>query len=346
MFAARLLLAAILAQPPATAGPLGPPWQCELRLHSDGSLWLVARATVELTGSSTICVDLSGSGADPASALLLSTDSASASIGPRIRQGKVVSWRVKGRGKAKLVLLAKASGYKVTRSYTLTFNPPNLLWQCSISLSVPKDLRWHPSTLVADGERIPLSLAPGALCTLGLWSDEVPGARLQLRFDPRDLGDQVRQVLVVPRPLEHPFGRRFLHAGDAEVLVDGRSYKCRIPNTPPGREVEIALNEVPAVHAVRTRATSRQVNVRLDIHRRMAAYDEQVDYEWQVSSALDRPVDLVIVEHPARGWQMVRCSAKWRAVDAETFDITVTIKPGETAKVTAQIVRRNLRPAP
>jgi hypothetical protein len=95
----------------------------------------------------------------------------------------------------------------------------------------------------------------------------------------------------------------------------------------------------------RTKAATTQVNTHSDANRRLAMFDEKLEYEYALTNTTDAAVELEVYEHPAHGWKVDKCSAPWKKLDAGTLVLTVKLAPRSEAKLTATLMRKNLTPS-
>jgi len=139
-------------------------------------------------------------------------------------------------------------------------------------------------------------------------------------------------------------GLRSLPAGRISLTSEGKEWQRGFGGAAARETVEIDAGPEETVRVQRTKAAATQVNVRSDVHRRLAAFDEQVEYEYAVMYAGREEVALEIVEHPAKGWRVEDASHQWRRKDAETMIIAVPLAARSKASVRVVVVRPNQVP--
>ncbi len=318
----------------------------ELHLAADDSVWLVVPARVSMPAEGvTVAWDLAALNADASRARLFLPPSAE--VAWSAVRGSMALWRLQPADgtprEVSLRLAAPARELKIRWSHRVEVQDSGLRWAETVTVS-----DWKPhgrrATLVIAGKRVPVQLTPGRALTVPVRVHNGVAFHEVVRWDSNKTADGCVRTLITERRLGDGFGRLRLPAGDVTVIRGRAETTATFPGARPGETVELSAGRAEGVTVQRLRAASKQVNVREDVHRRLAAYDEQIEYEYAAMNASDKPVVLEIVEHPARGWKVTTASCRWRRKDADTLIFTIDLKPGERATVKATVLRANQLP--
>jgi hypothetical protein len=344
-----MVWAALMAVAAGLYQPLGPE-SAELSIGADGRAWLVVRCPLQLPREgATVAWQMRGLGVDASSAVLsLQPARARAQVQWRRQVGELVQWRVvpeDGEGAVTVQAAALVRDLQIERLYSVELGPQAARWTCLVRFA-----GWKSKPLPAlkasfpDGEAT-VSLQPDQSVTVPLWQRTGLALRWLLRWDSTAGQECAQRVLVLDRALSEDFGPLRLLPGKVVVCEGQQQWEKDFAGAQPGEKIELAAGALETLRVERVRAESSQQNVRIDVHRRLAAYDEQIRYEYAVVNAGAEEVTLEIVEHPDKGWQVKESSHPWQRQDASTLVLTVRAAPGSRVTVRVLVVRPNLTPA-
>jgi hypothetical protein len=321
-------------------------------IDADGRAWILAEGRVTVSADPAVFSwPLTEPYIDRGSAQVLSIDPGEgAMVLDRRESGQGVEWR--------LVSVAGQTREVTVRVGALV---PDLRvdWQ-QLVLCGPKHLEWALMAKVNGWKGSPLdnsSIATpfGDINGLDLRADLAPSLlvsseggvpwRQEVRWDSADNRDTPARLVCLDRDLKSPFGRRRLPAGRLTVRLNDADFAQDFKGSAPGQLIELRAGDATGVLVKRTKAATTQVNTRSDAHRRLALFDEKIEYEYALTNATDAAVTLEVYEHPARGWRVDKASVPWKKLDAGTLILTVKLGARSEAKVTAVLFRKNLTPA-
>jgi hypothetical protein len=340
-----LVATALLAEIYEPVGIQGP----EVVVSEDGQVWLVVQAsTVVSHEGRTVVWDLAGWGADAAAARLR-FDAGEAQVWCQWQQqmGDLVQWRLASQQEADVTvplrLSAPVTDLKVERHHVVTVSDKGLDWQCRAKLSGWKGKRTESTVVHLPDGTLTLALQPDQVVSAPVWQVSNVPYRWELRWDSRG-GETAVTTLVVDRPLGSPLGVRTLPPGRLTLVSKGQELQRDFPGAKVGERLEIAATPEETVRVQRTRAAATQINVRTDVHRRVAAFDEKLEYEYAVINGGQAEVTLYILEHPGKGWRVEEATHSWARKDAETVILEVPLTAGSKQSVRMVVIRSNLTP--
>lgn len=321
-----------------------------LVIDEAGAAWLVVQVRVAVPPEGcTVAWDASGWPVEAGSAYLsLPASPPAVKVAQRRQKGSLILWRLVTRERQQrqctLRLLAPVKDLKVEYEHLVSVAGERALWKCRLHLSNWKGNRTEPIAVSTPHGETTVSLIPGQSVSATIWQEcDIPCERV-VRWDSKDGGEAARVAMHFARSADTRFARRWLHKGRVTVSVGDQDFQTDFPGAPPGQELWLAAGLDENVRVRRTRASVAQVNVRSDVHRRMAAFDERFEYEYAVVNARAEDVVLEIVEHPSRGWRVEEASHNWRRYDADTIIFTVPLKARARDKVRAVLLRKNVTP--
>jgi len=320
-----------------------------LALGDDGTVWLSCTASVPVApGGTLVAWDLKGTGADAATAHLSPVAPSSAVRAHlRLQTSDLVRWLLeaeKARERVSVALTAKLKDFKLEREYRILPGETLAQWQELVRLSGWKGKPARAVRLeLPEGEtKVDLRADQTLLAPIGA-RQTVPCTTV-LRWQSNSDSDKARQVLVLKRELDSLLGRRFLPAGTAVVDEQGKELRIAVAGAQPGEPLELVLGDEDAVRVQRTKAATTQVNARSDVHRRLAAYDEKIEYEYVVMNASPEDVELQIWERPGRGWRVEDATHSWTRKDADTLIVEVAVPARSRQTVRVTVLRPNQTP--
>lgn len=178
--------------------------------------------------------------------------------------------------------------------------------------------------------------------------EDIP-CKVRLVYDNVRFKDSVMRMLHIPREDTGRFAKTALNSGAARVMSASTGLpiflaETTIVYTPPHEPLELAIGAVTDIEVVRTRVKAEQVNVRNDVYRKIAVFDSDEEFEFEITNRRNAPVQLLIREKIADEWQMLRHSQPFVRTDAESIEFTVDLEPGETHKLGYTVRRLNLQP--
>ncbi|MCX7598573.1 MAG: hypothetical protein N2512_06850 [Armatimonadetes bacterium] len=320
-------------------------------VDDQGAVWLVIEHPLAPSpGPVAVVWPMAEPGIDLASACVLGcTPEGAVTVLGRRETADAVEWKlsVGGTGEDTSVrLAARLPELRVEWRHLVAVDADGAEWVLAAAVSGWKSAPADNVVLRTPfGTCEGISLQPEVMQTLVIWSSRGVDAQEVLRWDSRDGRETASRVLVFQRDLASEFGGRPLPPGKVTVNTPTRRLVQDFPGASPGSRIELQAGDAPAILVKRIKAASTQVDVRTDANRRLAAFTERLEYEYVVSNSLPEPVELELVEHPARGWEVIQASAPWEKRDADTLVFTVALQARGQAKVTATLVRRNQTPA-
>lgn len=244
-----------------------------------------------------------------------------------------------------LTLAAKLSGLSVAWQYLVTAGRDKADWSCAVTVSGWKGAPLDNVAIVTGGGRIDgVSLRADTSQTLQQWSEAAVPFTQSIRWDSASNRQPATRYLEFARPADTSFGKRSMAAGNILLQVGTVRSTVSFGGAGKGSAVEVAAGDAAGILVKRTKAASTQVNVRTDVNRRLAAYDERLDYEYVARNGTDQPVEVTLYEHPARGWEVTACSVPWSKANVDTVAMTVKLAAGSQQTVTLTALRRDLTP--
>lgn len=320
-------------------------------MDDQGAIWAVVDCPLPATsGPLTLAWPTAEPGIDLSSARVLGFQPQGvATVTQRRETGEAVEWKLSIAStaeKACVRLAARLPELRLEWQHLVAVSGDGAEWVLAAVVSGWKGAPAENVLLVTPFGRCEgLSLQPEVTQTILLWSTRDVRVRGLLRWDSRDGREAASRLLVFDRDLTSEFGRRTLPAGKVTIQVETRRTVQDFGGAMPGSPVELRVGDAPGVLVKRVKASSTQVDVRTDANRRLAAFTEKLEYEYAISNALAEPVELELVEHPARGWEVAQASVQWRKRDSDTLVFTVSLEARSQTKVTATLLRRNQTPA-
>lgn len=320
----------------------------ELHVLPDNSVWLVALAQAPTQEKEvTVAWDLSGLGVDPWRAKVLLPPSMT--VAWRVVRGEIVIWRLVSTSSqvspTTITFSVPARDVKADWSHRIVVGEQTLTWTEMLKLSGWKGQLVDQMPVVVGDTRLAVSLNPNRTVSVPVRTFRDVPFRQVARWDSKNAAAGCVRTLIVERSVDTPFGRLWLPSGQVTTAVGGVEISGPFAGAKPCEAVEISLGAAEGVTVERLKAASKQVNVREDVHRRLVAFDEQVEYEYVALNTSPSPVLLEIVEHPARGWQVASCTGAWRRVDADTCVICVELPPRERRTIKLTVLRPNQLPS-
>ena len=324
-----------------------PTGKLEVHILADGSAWAVTKSDVSVPADGiTLLWDLSPLNGD-ASRARLALPPTLELVWSAVR-GSAALWHVQPADgvprRGKLQAAAPLRDLKATWVHRVTVAGDRVRWIEAVRLSGWKGQVSGPASVVVESVKFSVDLWPGRAVLVPIRAYDAIRFREVVRWDSKDTSAGCVRTLVIERPANSAFGRQRIRAGEL-IVARGRSEaRMSFGGAAPGQTVELAAGRAEGITVSRVRATSKQINVRQDVHRRVAAYDEQIDYEYAVMNGSPRPAILEIVEHPPRGWKVTASNHPWRRKDADTLILTVELKPRERVTVKISVMRANQMP--
>jgi len=320
-------------------------------IADQGAAWLVVDCPLPASGGPFVLAwPIAEPGIDLGSACVLGCEPQGAvTVLERQESAEAVEWKLSVTGAAERVLVhlaARLPELKVEWQHLVALGSDATEWVLTAVVSGWKSTPAEDVVLLTPfGCCEGVSLQAEVTQTFPMWSTREIRAKEILRWDSRDGRDTASRIAVFERDPGSEFGRRPLPAGKVVMHTGAHRTVQDFGGAAPGSTVELRIGDAPGILVKRVKAASTQVDVRTDANRRLAAFTEKLEYEYTLSNTLPEPVELELVEHPARGWEVTQASAPWRKRDADTLVFTVTIEPRGQAKVTATVLRRNQTPA-
>ncbi len=120
--------------------------------------------------------------------------------------------------------------------------------------------------------------------------------------------------------------------------------EVRLPATPVGAEAELALGTAREVSVERRVLRTADVDVKKDVHGRMALYNREEEVAFLVESLKDEEVLLRIVEILDGEWRMLSNSHEFEREDAGRIEFVVPVPAHSEVTVRYKVRRLNLMP--
>jgi len=198
-----------------------------------------------------------------------------------------------------------------------------------------------PNRLAADLEpgmvlRLPYLTAPQVACRITHVFEAGAGPDTGLRLE---LANTAEAGLGTA-PL--PAGKMRLHedrGGDRLFIGE-----LRWPTTPIGAEAEVALGTVREVSVERRVLRVADVDVKKDVHGRMALWDREEEVAFLVESRKDEEVLLRIIETLDGEWRMLSNSHEFERQDAARIEFLAPVPAHSEVTVKYKVRRLNLMP--
>ncbi len=321
-------------------------------IDEDGRAWILTEGHVTVGADPAVFSwPLTEGFVDRGSAQILSIDPAdSATVLDRRESGQGVEWRlVSPGGQTREVTVrvgAIVPDLKVDWQQQVLCGPEQLEWSLLAKVS-----GWKGSPL----DNVSIATPFGAITGLDLRSDLAPSIlvstqadvpwRMAIRWDSGDGRDTPARLVCLDPDMTTPFGLRRLPAGRLTVRLKDADFAQDFKGAAPGQLVELRAGDATGLLVKRTKAATTQVNTHSDANRRLAMFDERIEYEYALTNTTDAEVELEVYEHPARGWKVEKSSGPWKKLDAGTLVMTVKLAPRSEAKLTATLLRKNLTPS-
>jgi len=171
-------------------------------------------------------------------------------------------------------------------------------------------------------------------------------------YDARAGGDTVVR-LDIENTVDAGLGVAPLPAGKVRMYGDfhGRDTEERIftgefnlPRTPVGARAEVVIATGNEVTVERRVLSSRQVDVKKDIHGRLALYNQEDEVSFLVESLRDYDILLRITETIEGEWRMLSNSHEFEKEDAEHIEFIVPVPAHDELTVSYKVRKLNLLP--
>jgi hypothetical protein len=171
-------------------------------------------------------------------------------------------------------------------------------------------------------------------------------------YDAKAGGDTLVR-LELENTVEAGLGAAPLPAGKVRMYGDfhGRSTEQRIftgefslPYTPVGARAEVVVATGNEVSVERRVLSSRQVDVKKDVHGRLALYNQEEEVAFLVESLRDYDILLRIIETIEGEWRMLSNSHEFEKEDAEHIEFIVPVPAHDELTVKYKVRKLNLLP--
>jgi hypothetical protein len=129
------------------------------------------------------------------------------------------------------------------------------------------------------------------------------------------------------------------HGGDRLLIGE-----VRLPATPVGAEAELTLGTAREVSVERRVLRTADVDVRKDVHGRMALWNREEEVAFLVESLKDEDVLLRIAETIDGEWRMLSNSHEFERQDAAHIEFVVPVPAHSEVTVRYRVRRLNLLP--
>lgn len=184
--------------------------------------------------------------------------------------------------------------------------------------------------------RLPYVAAPEAACELLYVYNVEAGGDTQERLDltnDRDSG-------LGTAPLPAGKARIFRSSVAGQILTG----EVRLPHIPVGATAKVVLGTAREVSVERRVIHSRQVNVKKDVHGRLALWNQEDEISLLVESLKDEDIPLRIIEKIPGQWKMLSNSHEFEQTDAEHIEFVVPVPAHDEVTVKYKVRRMNLLP--
>lgn len=254
---------------------------------------------------------------------------------------------------ARLRLAYAVKGLEGEVVYVATLKPAQqqLALEAQVALkNASKESLRQVQVVLASGHKLNTSLEQGQTIQQRLFRfDDIP-YEVSYLYDNSRFKDSVRMILTLRRDGDNAFDRLSLPAGRIKVYSSAAGAtpsfvaEGTIPYIPRRELVELDLGTAPELTVVRTKLRGEQVNVRSDVYRKLAIFDLEEEYEFEIENHRAGRVALVVQEHVPGEWQMLKNSADYEKKDAGTLEFRLPLPPGQTTKFGYTVKRLNVEP--
>lgn len=171
-------------------------------------------------------------------------------------------------------------------------------------------------------------------------------------YDARAGGD-ILVRLELENTMDAGLGAAPLPAGKARMYGDfhGRTPEQRIfsgefslPYTPVGARAEVVVATGNEITVERRVISSRQVDVKKDVHGRLALYNQEEEVAFLVESLQEYDILLRIIETIEGEWRMLSNSHEFEKQDAEHIEFIVPVPAHQEFTVKYKVRKLNLIP--
>jgi len=251
--------------------------------------------------------------------------------------------------RARLRLSYEVKFLQADTLYGLLLNPAQQKLDLQADLTVRNngkhDLTGAKLTL-PQGQQTTVSLQAGQTVQQQLFGLPEMAYQIVYLYDNNRFKDAVRTLLAVSAEarLKTP-----LPAGKARIYAPGpggRAFvaEAGVPYVPAGEKLELDLGVAPELAVLRTRLRSDQVNVRSDVYRKLALFDLEEEFELELSNQRPGPVTVLVREHVAGDWQLLKGSHPSEQTDSGTLEWTIRLAGGAKEKLGYTVKRLNVEP--
>ena len=344
----------------AEIGALAPFEAPQIVLTRQAGVYLRQEATVRLAqGANRLSFDFARWDIDPATLdLRLLQPRGTVQLAeqqlPAEQAGRVV-WVLMAEqaGECRLRLTCGLKGLEAGTLYTLMLSPGDrqLSLEAQVTLKNGSKLPLPEATVsLPSGQRLTAHLALGEAVQQRLFRFEGVPYEARYLYDNSRFQDSVRALLRVRREGTTEFDKMALPAGRVKVFAPAGGGLTTfvgendLPYRPPGEKVDLDLGVVPEISVLRTRVRGDQVNVRTDVYKKLALFDLEEELEFEIENHRPGPVVLLIQEHVAGDWQMVKHSHPFEKLDAGTIEFTLKLDPDQKTKMNYVVRRLNVEP--
>lgn len=306
-------------------------------------------------GDNCLMLDVAALEADPATVrmrLLEPAGKVTVLSGNSGRQPGQMTWQVTAAeaAPARLRLTYEISHLQADVGYGLHLDPSRQRLALQADITVRNGGK-HPllnaKVVLPQGQQTTLSLQPGQSVQQKLFSLADQPYEISYLYDYTRFKDAVRTWLTLPG---EPRSTSALPAGKARLYAPGPGgtpsfvADVAIPYVPAGEKLELDLGPAPEIAVVRNRLRSDQVNARTDVYRKLALFDVEEEIELELSNQRTGPATLLIREHVAGDWQLLKSSLPGEQTDSATLEFSVRLPAGATEKLTYTVKRLNVEP--
>ncbi len=317
-----------------------------------GRMYLLREAEVELpAGESEFSFDYAANGLDePGVVLRVASPSDDVSITGRYRRPDIpgkVFWQLSSTKPqaATLRLRCTPKGLSMTVAYEAILGERMDLRAYVTVVNGGKMDMEATTVRLPSGDRFTANVSAGTTVTQDLLTiTEIPYTE-QYVYDAAAHGKEVARIIEFTSPLPRPglpAGPISFYAGEpgTSTVLGGAS----IPFVPGGTPVKLAVRKLPDIIVTGGMTETVQQSIKTDVYKKLAFFDQQENYEYQLRNGSGRDINLVFRAHCDGDWKILESSQEYARTDATTVEWHLSIAAGEELTLGYKLLKSRLTP--
>ena len=324
----------------------------QLVVMPSGRTYLLREAEVQLpAGESEFSFDYAANGLDEQGVeLRVESPSRDVTITGRYRRPDVagkVFWQLSSTKPqaATLRLRCTPKGLSMTVAYEAIVRERMDL---RAYVSVVNDGKMDMETVTVrlpSGDRFAAKLSAGTTVTQDLLAiTEIPYTQ-QYVYDEAAHGTQAARIIEFTSPLPRPglpAGSISFYAGEPGAsTVLGRA---SIPFLPGGTPVKLTVQKLPDIIVTGGMTETVQQSIKTDVYKKLAFFDQQDDYDYQLRNRSGRDIELLFRAHCDGDWRIQESSHDHVRTDATTVEWCLRLPANEELTLSYKLVKSKLTP--